>query len=454
MNILWIEDFGGLQAGKNILNQMFGDLLGFDAWNNDLFSLKTKPSDLNEFCTQQKSLHTIYLCRNYFDYAEFKENHTILNEIDAVIIDVRLDNGEHVDLEKDAPAPYTDKSKFHENGGFYIFNDLIHLGVSAEKMCFMTAETSTVKGFEDKCTEIYMPKVTAFEKIDVDYKELRKWLAEQELPYTELRRGIIEGCQYVKKLVGDKLYFNEYIKKNERIKPEDILNYLDVTENFLPLREPIDKTALYKLFIRTLSHEWEAADSIRTDKNKKDATLAWVMRNTRHWITHNSNLFSDLDEKMVAYLFIVNLRVMFNSDDDTLQCYEKILLNLFAEDALSDAQFKTINGNKLIPISKAYLDINKIVQDEKRNGILIQDAFYFNELANNIQLSSSSLRNDKQLFTKLLYQMFWLSTSNPYIDKSNKRNFLEIKFWDFNYAEKPYLNGLARHIYNASFSEA
>lgn len=177
------------------------------------------------------------------------------------------------------------------------------------------------------------------------------------------------------------------------------------------------------------------------------------MRNTRHWITHNSNLFSELDEKMVAYLFMVNLRVMFNSDDDTLQCYENILLNLFAEDALSEADFKTKNGNKLIPISKANLDINNIVLDEKDNGIIIQEAFYFNDLANNIQLSSSSLRNDKQLFTKLLYQMFWLSTSNPYIDKSNKRNLLEIKFRDFNYAEKPYLNEFARHIYNHSFPQ-
>ena len=119
---------------------------------------------------------------------------------------------------------------------------------------------------------------------------------------------------------------------------------------------------------------------------------------------------------------------------------------------MSEADFKTKTGNKLIPISKAYLDINNIVLDEKHNRIIIQDAFYFNELANNIQLSSSSLRNDKQLFTKLLYQMFWLVTSNPYIDKSNNRNLLEIKFWDFNYAEKPYLFEFARHIYNPSFS--
>ena len=81
MNILWIEDFGSLPAGRNILNQMFGNLLSFDSWDNDVLSLISKPTDLNEFCTQQKSLHTIYLCRNYFDYAEFKQQHNIINEI-------------------------------------------------------------------------------------------------------------------------------------------------------------------------------------------------------------------------------------------------------------------------------------------------------------------------------------------------------------------------------------
>ena len=335
--------------------------------------------------------------------------------------------------------------------GYYLYTELVvELGFPKQHILFCSnhGENSISTREAFKAAKIALPKIHV--KAD---PEVQAWVKScYENSYSRLRRGIIEGCNHVKKLVDDKLYFNSYVNKNEKIKPEDIHNYLEVIKNFLPLREPANKTDFYKLFVRTLSHEWEAADSIRSDKNKKDASLAWIMRNTRHWITHNSNLFSELDEKMVAYLFIINLRVMFSSDDNNLQSYEKILLNLFAEDALPEAQFKTQTVNKLIPISKAYLDINNIVLDEKLHGINIQDAFYFNELANNIQLSSSSFRNDKQLFTKLLYQMFWLSTSNPYIDKSNKRNLLEIKFWDFNYAEKPYLTEIARHIFNASFS--
>ncbi len=456
---LWIEDFENspkitateVLGGINIEEQYFSE-------NKQQLKKNLKEQGIYIELSFQDGLGFIRQNLSKIDYIILDIDLAAYSKGDSINADVLVLLETFQDYQK--PVDETEDEQLLEQkcadlkalAGYFLYTELVvELGFPKQHILFCSnhGENSISTRDAFKAAKIALP--TIYEK---SAPEVQAWVkACYENPYSRLRRGIIEGCQYVKKLVDDKLYFNEYIKKNERVKPEDILNYLDVIENFLPLREPINKTALYKLFIRTLSHEWEAADTIRSDKNKKDASLAWVLRYTRHWITHNSNLFSELDEKMVAYLFMVNLRVMFNSDDDSLQHYEKMLLNLFAEDALSEAQFKTIIGNKLIPISKAYLDINNIVLDEKHNGIIIQDAFYFNELANNIQLSSSSLRNDKQLFTKLLYQMFWLVTSNPYIDKSNKRNLLEIKFWDFNYAEKPYLTELARHIYNAGFSE-
>ena len=154
---------------------------------------------------------------------------------------------------------------------------------------------------------------------------------------------------------------------------------------------------------------------------------------------------------MLAYLFIINMRVMF-SFDEVVQPYEEILLNLFKEDALSVAVFKNQTASKLFPLSKAYLDLKNLVLNERQNkNNNVHDGFYFNELANNLQQSNSSFKNNKQLFAKLLYQMFWLTTSNPFISTGNKRNLLEIKFWDFNYTEKPYIFELARHIYSRSF---
>jgi hypothetical protein len=447
MNILWIEDFGGgLPTGTGTLNSMFPDLISFDNWDEDELILLKKPSDLENFFKENSALHCVYLCRHYFDYVEFKINNELAKSIDAVIIDIRLDN--NVDFNLPIPSSSHTKAKFHEEAGFYIFNDMVHLGFPAEKMCFMTGEKNSFSGFKKQCDDIYIPEVVGFEKSDAEYGKLRQWIKGRESDYAILRRGVIEGCQYAKNLTIDKLYFNKYTNNNEAVQPKDIFNYLEILENFLPLREPANKSDFYKLFIRTLSHEWEAAKNIKRDNNKKDAVLAWIMRNTRHWITHNSNLFSALDEKMTAYLFTVNLRVMFNFDDDDLQRHEEILLKLFAEEALSEAEFKA----KSIPVSDAYLELKNIVLDEKHSDQNIEDAFYFNELANNIQLSNSSRRNDKHLFTKLLYQMFWLTTSNSFISTGNRKNLLEIKFWNFNYAEKPYLFELARHIYSRSFS--
>lgn len=208
-------------------------------------------------------------------------------------------------------------------------------------------------------------------------------------------------------------------------------------ENFLPLREPDDKATCYKLFLRTLTHEWESA---KPDKIKG---LAWIMKSTRNWITHNSNLFNALDETMLAYLFIINMRVMFDFDKKLESC-EKILLNLFATDALTEQLFKDKSKNKLIPIGDAYCDIKNLALDNS-----VKDAFVFSTIANNIQESDSAIRNDKQLFSKLLYQMFWLINSYPRDTKNRK--LLEINFSDFYYVEKTYLFELARHIYNRSF---
>jgi hypothetical protein len=449
MNILWIEDFGGgLPTGTGTLSSIFLDLISFDSWDEDELSLLNCPNDLEKFCKENSALHCVFLCRHYFDYVEFKKANELIQIIDAVIIDIRLNN--KIDFDLPIPNGSQTKAKFHEEAGFYIFNDLVHLGIPADKMCFLTGEISSLDEFSKKCAEIYIPQVKSFEKKDAEWEKLRKWIKEQESDYAILRRGIIEGCQFAKNLTIDKLYFNKFTNNNESVQPEDIFNYLEILKDFLPLREPVNKADLYKLFIRTLSHEWEAAKNIKRDNNKKDAALAWIMRNTRHWITHNSKLFSALDEGMLAYLFIVNLRVMFNFDDDKLQCHEEILLKLLAEEALSEAEFKA----KSIPVSDAYLKLKNIVLDEKHSGQYqnVEDAFYFNELANNIQLSNSSRRNDKDLFSKLLYQMFWLTTSNPFVSTGNRKNLLEIKFWDFNYAEKPYLFELARHIYNRSFS--
>ena len=111
MNLLWIEDFGGgLDSGTATLTPMFGGLLSFENWNEDELSLPKNPVDLEKFTKEFSSLHSISLCRHYFDYVDLKSNNYIIKKFDAIIIDIRLENG--VDYSLDIPSEYQDKSKF------------------------------------------------------------------------------------------------------------------------------------------------------------------------------------------------------------------------------------------------------------------------------------------------------------------------------------------------------
>ena len=456
---LWIEDFEGCEVkatASDVLSEITPDAVNC--------------SDKEELKRYLKS-ENLFLELSLQDGLEFIKNR--LEEIDYIILDINL-----VPYLEDDPINSSLKSilsEFHnysaqeneslleqrerikalcsdaqlkENGGYYLFTQLIvEKGFPKQHILFCSNHGDTTTSIQDtfKSAKIALPPI--YKKSD---KEVNEWVKScYENPYSRLRRGIIEGCRSIIKLIEDNnltkddLKFNDFINESEKkVSFEDMRDYVKVLEKSLPLREPndSDKAVFYKLFIRTLSHEWEAAEP----KNIKG--LAWIMKNTRNWIVHNSNLFNALDEQMLAYLFIVNMRVMFNFDE-AVQPYEKILFNLF-DDKLAREVFEAQNKNELIrpPITKAYCDIKNLALDNN-----VKDAFLFSTLANNIQESNSPVRNDKQLFTKLLYQMFWLINSYPRVDTRN-RKVLEINFSDFKYPEKSYLFELARHIYKRSFS--
>lgn len=454
MNILWIEDFGGgLDRGTATLNLMFQDLISFENWDEDELSLLGKPSDLENFFKENSALHCVFLCRQYFDYAAFKANNELARKVDAVIIDIRLDNKVVFDLPIPNDSP--ENEKFHINAGFYIFNDLVHLGFPAEKMCFMTGEKGSFGDFKKQCDDIYIPEVIGFEKSDAEYGKLRQWVKEQESDYAILRRGIIEGCRQLKEL-KEKLRFDKFSKDDAKPAFLDADDYLDVLENFLPLREPSNKAALYKLFIRTLAHEWE--ESVEPNKIDNDQTtlaFSWVMKMTRNWMAHNSTaIFKNLAEQDVAYLFICNMRAIFDLGSETKD-YEKNLFLLFNKSEESEA-FKEA----------------ELIVKEKRIPLVKHFVSYFNEKTKRIQVHNilHELQNNKaklkakgdDFFITGLYHSFWFLTSE-HDDKKDKalennRNPNQVyisrhyTFNFFDYAQSEFLLKFSSHIYNRSFS--
>jgi hypothetical protein len=462
-HFLWVEDFNisETKRSENIVSStvssVFGSIL-------DKTEVSARLAEEDEYDAQDfLEEKGIFLKLNLLEALEFINDPKELSKIDFVVLDVDmpLENGQR-DNNNYLPIlieQYKSEDALRKIAGYQIYTELvIELGFPKSHILFCSNHASYFEELKSKFASANIkPPISPnsdkpfLEKSDK--ADINQWLDNAHLDYFILRRGIIEGCRYIanlikneekdkdreKQLTKDYLRFNDYIESEKEVSLEDMRDYLKVLENFLSLREPVDKSTLYKLFTRTLTHEWEATEP------KKIRGLAWIMKSTRNWITHNSTLFNALDETMVAYLFIMNMRIMF-SFDETVQSYENILLSLFTKEALSIQLFKDKSKNKLIPISEAYCDIKNIALDNH-----VKDAFTFNAIANNIQESNSPIRNDKLLFAKLLYQMFWLINSYPRVDTKN-RKLLEINFSDFYYVEKTYIFELARHIYSRSFS--
>jgi len=443
MNILWIEDFGGgLDSGTATLNLMFQELVSFENLVPEEFSLLSRPNDLERFFKDNSVLHCVFLCRHYFDYIDFKTNNDLTRKIDSVIIDIRLDN--NVDLSLPIPSTAHTEAKFHEEAGFYIFNDLVHLGFPAKKICFMTGEKNSFIGFKKQCDEIYIPSVIGFEKYDAEYVKLRTWIKEQESDYVILRRGVIEGCNFLKSHIekhDGNIQFRDFIKIENgqptiEIPTIDIKNYLDALAQFLPCKSS-DLSVQYKFFLRSLVHEWEENIETKWLKEKygndlskiRDIyTFAWLMKMTRNWVSH-ANLLEPLTPQIIAFLFLANMRAMFKLPR-AIQPYEKILLSCFSLNLVDE-----INEDELKDkLKDSEQNISGILA-----GLGINDSGHFGEKINAIYRQNTGNPDAESLdFNQFLLQYFWIN------QKTDLRNLIA--------SSDDFLPALARHIYKYSFA--
>lgn len=458
---LWIEDF------ENSVKTTASDVLSGiieEPFDNDARKLKRKLKDQG-----------IFLELTFQDGLSFIRDKDKLNQVDYIILDIDLKSheGSIEDISPDVlqllyefqdytQAEYESKNEdlfnkactdLKEIAGFYLYTQLVlELGFPKTHILFCSNHGENTKNIQDafKKAKISLPQI--HQKSD---PKVQQWLKNRyDEPYSRLRRGIIEGCKYLRNLTDEKLRFNKFIQEQDKqITLEDLHNYLDVLANFLPLREPPDKATFYKLFVRTLAHEWESANpNNASDRNKKELfAFAWIMKMTRNWLAH-SRVFEKINEQDVAYLFIVNMRVMFTLEDHLLS-HEKHLLKLF-EIIISEQELKVKISDKpqdrKIPLEASYVALlNKT--ENKRQAINFHDAL------NNLQ-KFSSLENSEYLIQGL-YQTFWFLTSSGYVYEAilnNSKTRLNYQFGYFDYykdKKDSYLFELARHIYKRSFRE-
>lgn len=464
---LWVEDFDN--NTKVTASSVLGKILDENVFDENKRTLKKR---LKEY--------GVFIELNFQDGLEFITSN--LNKVDYIILDIDLpayddeinpevlkllETFEDYQPHKDDEAEDEERrkkacDKLKKIAGFHLYTKLVvDLGFPKQHILFCSNHADEMKtvqqAFQD--AKINLPKL--YFKYDSDVKE---WVKKcYENPYSILRRGIIEGCRHLKELSNDKHRFNEFIHDREKQFNEEVLrDYLEVLENFLPLREPENTEVRYKLFIRTLAHEWEATkwESAKFEKpyNRELYAFYWIMRMTRNWSAH-SKIFEQLTSQDVAYLFIINMRTMFDLGE-TLLPYEKHLLRLFT-DVISDQEMKRRIGenpkSRDIPLIENYAAL----LDKMGNT---WQAINFHNALNNLQKNHDK-ENESNFFIKGLYQSFWFltSTGRVYLPRENnelhleqiqKFSVLNYQFKYVNYKKPEYLFEIARHIYKSSFPEA
>jgi hypothetical protein len=457
---LWVEDFEN--SPKVTATEVFGGIINDDQkFSDNKQQLKTS------FKTQG-----IYIELSFQDGLGFIRQN--LGKIDYIILDIDLaaysksdsinadvlalletfqDYQKADDVNEDEQLLEQECAKLKALAGYYLYTELIvELGFPKQHILFCSnhGETSLSTREAFKTAKIALP--TIYEK---SAPEVQEWVkACYENPYSRLRRGIIEGCWYLKTLSEDKLRFNCFIKDpDKKVSLEDLHDYLEVLENFLPLfeREKNDTTTLYKLFIRILAHEWEAVEPKLLNSQKEIYAFSWIMKITRNWLAH-SKVFERLTPRDVAFLFIVNMRAMFDLGDSLLP-YEKHLLSLFTT-AISVDEMKEKVGldfnTRKIPLIENYAVLLR------KTGNTWQ-AINFHDALNNLQKNKNK-QVDSDFLIKGLYQTFWFLTSSggvyipPYEEQIKKFSVLKYQFNYFDY-QKEYIFELARHIYTRSFPQ-
>jgi len=415
MNILWIEDFGAnLNARQitaiNLFKNLIPDRVFDEHWDRDAPDLFRDPNYLSQFFQVHSLVHNVTLLRHYGEFAELEH---VVTDYDAIAIDINLSRN----VPKDVPVPagYADGDAFHKQAGIYIFNQLVRSGFPDSQICFLTGEKgSTFSEFEEHCRKAFIPRPTAFNKDDAGYAEFRAWLdTHRQSNYTTLRRGVIEGCKFLKQLIADetRIQFGEFLDAGT-ISKSSIDDYLSLLSICLPVKQPSDMHLALSLRLqaRAIAHVWEnkaRPGNIGHDQLRGRST---VMKLARNWMAH-SDALNAIEPADVAFLFLVNMRAMFRMEPPANR-FERILLSV-----LSDGD--SLPGKQELhrKLEESYRGLVAFYRqlDPPPNPDLEKPwrLWYFNNLANEAHLIETK-RVDAQeassyglRYMALLYQVLW-----------------------------------------------
>jgi hypothetical protein len=482
-NILWVEDFGGGDVITTV-DDVLGGIIETENLPNEKRQLRKVLAN-----------NGITVQLNFQDAISFINNH--LDTIDYVILDIDLDTlprGKTESAVRDCPetidilkAHYDliDADDEHElekalpklkqHAGFHLYVDLLfNHQYPREKILFCSNHGENLATIQSAFKAAMMILPPIYTKSDNKVKKLVQDSCKSK--YAILRRGIIDGCNAIQQQLEEYRHastpsgenqssrkglaalgelkksfqeqnkaipFNSFINQAQQVSIQDMYDYVSVLAELLPLQEPAqtEKDNKYKLFIRTLSHEW--VRDIRWSNfgsNRQLRAFASIMKNTRNWVMH-SETFDHLSEEDVAFLFICNIRAMFDLGED-MALHEKKLMPLF-----EPADF---NKTKLTDAM-----INRYHWLSSKSPGAYYNVISFDELLRRYQ-NNDRLKPSISHLIQGLYQLFWFQTSPGVVRKSNKPGELTYSFnIDKRYFDRQatgcFFTEFARHVYTKSF---
>ena len=348
----------------------------------------------------------------------------------------------------------------------------------AKKYDSTTQPKNTFPIFYERFQAARLPLPKDIHKDNVD--EFHDWLKErltkdlQENPlidydYITLRRGIIEGCKYLKEQLPiqsyDCIIFNKTTEAN--LDKAYLKDYLTKLEYFLPLNPPKNKKSLLYRFLKELSAEWEMSQGYLkhkdflneefrcwTNKEKREYYYKNMCHNQmkllRNWTAHYQ-LTDNISEKEVAFFFMLAMRAWFNIEYSEIQDYEKVLSEIFDKN-----EIKNIPNH----LANSYQSLRNELGDFNPKGNkfsdLIKSRVKKGDFIKNPVKKSKDIEHLKNLSKQLFYQNFWhglfpasLKVAQKSPDKNSVTMFVNFEYKDI--PENSFPHFLGKLIYGESF---
>lgn len=492
MKILWVEDFGDRLARSTIVIEIFEDLFEGVAlkkvYNSDDPRVEAQLPEL----FRKHTLHEVYVCQSYVEWKKVDEQHA--GDFDVALIDINLVSYQ---TPRDEMPEGIDNPDFDKKAGFYIYHQLIKRGFPDGNIAFFTGQKQSLKDFAKYCGDIFLDRPAhCFEKSPAHFTQLRRWLSEKAGQQSLiLRRGIIEGCRFMKERVKAidvqeleaQLIFYKTTVRNINAEPEayrrETLDYLTRLERFfLPHQRP-GKTDLFNQFTKELVAKWgeesyghfiraKEAPRFKTWlEDKFHKTTQFQMKMLRNWSSH-VQISTGLTAREVAYFFMLAMRSWVEADLNEIFRYEEILSSLFL--MLPETELnRLINSGLEFYLERSYEELRalhtdvlrhiKVASEEKRSASSLNrriDNYFlaiFREVGEALEWLDPGIfefyqRKVREASLGLFYQSFWHGLFPLQIKTTFYANLQSVKF-NIEPLPESFLSFLGRMTFKESFEE-